>query len=58
MITNRTSHDHAEAPRLDRIDLRCVAVTADAMHTQRAHAEYVIVVGGQLPSVHMYLRLS
>ncbi|MFF2511589.1 hypothetical protein [Streptomyces sp. NPDC058086] len=40
------------------IRARGVVVTADAMHTQRAHAEHVIVVGGQLPSVHMNLRLS
>jgi hypothetical protein len=33
----------AFAPLLDRIDLRGVVVTADARHTQRAHAEHVIV---------------
>ncbi|MFD8005750.1 hypothetical protein [Streptomyces mirabilis] len=46
MITNRASHDHAEALLLDRIDLRGVVITTDAMHTRRAHAEHVIVVGG------------
>jgi predicted transposase YbfD/YdcC len=34
------------APLLDRIDLRGVVVTADAMHTQRAHVEHVIAAGG------------
>lgn len=36
----------AFAPLLDRIDLHGVVVTADAMHTQRAHAEHVITAGG------------
>ncbi|MFD8817036.1 ISAs1 family transposase [Streptomyces sp. NPDC059627] len=36
----------AFAPLLDRIDLRGVVVTADAMHTQRARAEHVITAGG------------
>ncbi|MGC5004880.1 ISAs1 family transposase [Streptomyces sp. NBC_00353] len=34
------------APLMDRIDLRGVVVTADAMHTQRAHAEHVVTAGG------------
>lgn len=36
----------AFAPLLDRIDLRGVVGTADAMHTQRAHAEHAIAAGG------------
>ncbi|WP_149831112.1 hypothetical protein [Streptomyces tailanensis] len=36
----------AFASLLDRIDLRGVVVTADAMRTQRAHAGHVITVGG------------
>ncbi|MFF8374456.1 ISAs1 family transposase [Streptomyces lydicus] len=31
---------------MDRLDLRGVVVTADAMHTQRTHAEHVITAGG------------
>ncbi|MFC9635918.1 ISAs1 family transposase [Streptomyces mirabilis] len=34
------------APLLDRFALRGVVVTADAMHTQRAHAEHVVTAGG------------
>jgi hypothetical protein len=36
----------ASAPLLERIDPRGIVVTADAMHTQRAHAEHVIAGGG------------
>ncbi|MGW7203111.1 ISAs1 family transposase [Streptomyces sp. NPDC054837] len=36
----------AFAPLLEPLDLRGVVVTADAMHTQRDHAEYVLAKGG------------
>ena len=45
-ITAKSNEIPAFAPLLDRIDLRGVVVTADAMHTQRAHAEHVIAAGG------------
>lgn len=45
-ITAKSNEIPAFAPLLDRIDLHGVVVTADAMHTQRAHAEHVITVGG------------
>ncbi|MFJ3552051.1 ISAs1 family transposase [Streptomyces sp. NPDC090114] len=45
-IATKSNEIPAFAPLLDRIDLRGVVVTADAMHTQRAHAEHVITAGG------------
>lgn len=49
---------------LDRLDLREVVVTADALHTQRAHArylhrhggKYVFIVKGNQPTLHTRLR--
>ncbi|MGW7426184.1 ISAs1 family transposase [Streptomyces sp. NPDC054813] len=45
-IAAKSNEIPALAPLLNRIDLRGVVVTADAMHTQRAHAEHVITAGG------------
>ncbi|WP_328457143.1 ISAs1 family transposase [Streptomyces sp. NBC_00386] len=45
-IAAKSNEIPAFAPLLDRIDLRGVVVTADAMHTQRTHAEHVITAGG------------
>ncbi|MER6958222.1 ISAs1 family transposase [Streptomyces sp. NPDC000618] len=45
-IAEKSNEIPAVAPLLDRIDLRGVVVTADALHTQRAHAEHVITAGG------------
>lgn len=45
-IAAKSNEIPAFAPLLDRIDLRGIVVTADAMHTQRAHAEHVITAGG------------
>ncbi len=53
------------ATLLDRIDLTGAVVTADAMHAQRAHAEYlvnkrgahyVLTVKGNQPSLHGQLK--
>lgn len=54
----------AFATVLDRIDLGGVVVTADALHTQRAHARYlhrhraryVFIVKGNQPTLHTRLR--
>uniref|UniRef100_A0AAU1I9T7 ISAs1 family transposase n=1 Tax=Streptomyces sp. NBC_00180 TaxID=2903632 RepID=A0AAU1I9T7_9ACTN len=46
-ITAKSNDIPAPAPLLDRIDLRGVVVTADAMHTQLAHAEHVMAAGGR-----------
>ncbi|GLX48790.1 hypothetical protein Shyhy01_17400 [Streptomyces hygroscopicus subsp. hygroscopicus] len=45
-VAAKSNEIPALAPLLDRIDLRGVVVTADAMHTQRAHAEHVIAASG------------
>uniref|UniRef100_A0AAU1IC96 ISAs1 family transposase n=1 Tax=Streptomyces sp. NBC_00180 TaxID=2903632 RepID=A0AAU1IC96_9ACTN len=45
-ITAKSNDIPALAPLLDRIDLRGVVVTANAMHTQRAHAEHAMAAGG------------
>jgi predicted transposase YbfD/YdcC len=50
-------------PLLDRLDLTDVVVTADALHTQRAHAEYLVgrrahyllVVKANQPTLHAQL---
>ncbi|MGI8680332.1 MAG: ISAs1 family transposase, partial [Jatrophihabitans sp.] len=54
----------AFATVLDRLDLANVVVTADALHTQRAHAaylhrhhgRYLFVVKGNQPTLHAQLR--
>ena len=45
-IAAKSNEIPSSAPLLDRLALRGVVVTADAMHTQRAHAEHVITAGG------------
>ncbi|MFI5476897.1 ISAs1 family transposase [Streptomyces cacaoi] len=45
-IAAKSNEIPAFAPLLNRIALRGAVVTADAMHTQRAHAEHVITAGG------------
>ncbi|MFC8370932.1 ISAs1 family transposase [Streptomyces sp. NPDC057239] len=45
-IQAKSNEIPAFAPLLDRIDLRGMVVTADALHTQRAHAQHVIAAGG------------
>lgn len=45
-IAAKSNEIPAFAPLLERIDLRGVVVTADALHTQRTHADRVIAAGG------------
>ncbi|MGW2617586.1 ISAs1 family transposase [Streptomyces sp. NPDC001500] len=45
-VAAKSNEIPAFAPLLERIDLHGVVVTADAMHTQRAHAGHVITAGG------------
>ncbi|MEU2776569.1 ISAs1 family transposase [Streptomyces sp. NPDC007162] len=45
-VAAKSNEIPAFAPLLDRIDLRGVVVTADAIHTQRAHAEHAIAASG------------
>lgn len=40
-VEGKTSEIHRFAPLLDTLDLREVVVTADALHTQRAHLDYL-----------------
>ena len=52
-------------PLLDRLDLTEAVVTADALHTQREHADwlvdgkhaaYLLIVKGNQPTLHQQLR--
>jgi predicted transposase YbfD/YdcC len=52
-------------PLLERLDLTSTVVTADALHTQREHAEwlvtekqaaYVLLVKGNQPALHQQLK--
>lgn len=45
-VDGKTNEITAFAPLLDRIDVRDVLVTADALHTQRGHADYLHKRGG------------
>lgn len=45
-VDGKTNEITAFAPLLDRIDLRDVLITADALHTQRGHADYLHKRGG------------
>jgi predicted transposase YbfD/YdcC len=42
VVDGKTNEINAFAPLLDRIDLTGAIVTADALHTQRAHVHYLI----------------
>jgi predicted transposase YbfD/YdcC len=41
IVDGKTNEISAFAPLLDRIDITGAIITADALHTQRAHAEYL-----------------
>lgn len=45
-VDGKTSEIHCFAPLLDSLDLAEVVVTADALHTQRAHVDYLATRGG------------
>lgn len=45
-VEARSNEIPAFAPLLDGLDLHGVVVTADAMHTQREHAEHITAAGG------------
>ncbi len=46
VVAGKTNEVSAFGPLLDRIDLAGAVVTADALHTQRAHCQYLIGRGG------------
>ena len=60
----KTNEINAFGPLLDRFDITDAIITADALHTQRAHAEYlfgrgahyILIAGGNQPSLHRQLR--
>jgi predicted transposase YbfD/YdcC len=45
-VESKSNEITAFAPLLDRLDLTDVLLTADALHTQRGHAEYLHARGG------------
>ena len=45
-VESKSNEITAFAPLLDRLDLTDMLLTADALHTQRAHAEYLHDRGG------------
>jgi predicted transposase YbfD/YdcC len=62
-VESKTNEITAFAPLLDRIDLTDVLVTADALHTQRGHADYLhgrgghylLIVKANQPTLHAQL---
>ncbi len=63
-VDAKTNEITAFAPLLDRIDIAGAIVTADALHTQRAHADYLhargahylLTVKANQPGLHNQLR--
>jgi predicted transposase YbfD/YdcC len=47
VVEGKTNEITAFAPLLDRVDITGAIITADALHTQRAHAEYLHGRGAQ-----------
>ncbi|MFF7091839.1 ISAs1 family transposase [Streptomyces rubradiris] len=45
-IAAKSNEIPAFTPLLEKLDLRGIVVTADAMHTQREHAHHVVAAGG------------
>jgi len=71
-VLAQTDVDHATneiarfRPLLDRLDLSATVVTADALHTQREHADwlvtqkhaaYVLIVKANQPTLHQQLKI-
>ena len=64
VVDGKTNEINVFGPLLDRIDITGAIVTADAMHTQRAHvtylhgrgAHYLLTVKGNQPSLLRQLR--
>jgi predicted transposase YbfD/YdcC len=64
-VAGKTSEITRFRPLLDRLDLTDTVITADALHTQRAHAEwlvttkhaaYLLVVKANQPTLHQQLK--
>jgi predicted transposase YbfD/YdcC len=64
VVDGKSNEITAFAPLLDGIDVSDVIVTADALHTQREHADYLVgrgghyvfTVKGNQPTLHAQLR--
>jgi len=65
-VDGKTNEITRFRPLLDRLDLTDTVVTADALHTQREHAEwlvthkhaaYVLIVKANQPALHRQLKL-
>jgi predicted transposase YbfD/YdcC len=64
VVDGKTNEINAFAPLLDRIDITGAIITADALHTQHRHADYlqsrgahyVLTVKRNQPSLHCQLR--
>jgi predicted transposase YbfD/YdcC len=64
VVDGKTNEITAFAPLLDRIDITGAIITADALHTQHRHADYLISRGAHYvltvkrnqPSLHRQLR--
>jgi predicted transposase YbfD/YdcC len=65
-VDGKTNEITRFRPLLDRLDLTATVVTADALHTQREHAEwlvthkhaaYVLIVKANQPALHRQLKL-
>ena len=64
VVDGRTNEINAFAPLLDRIDITDAVITADALHTQHRHAQYLtgrgahylLTVKGNQPTLHRQLR--
>lgn len=63
-VDGKTNEINAFAPLLDRLDITGALITADAMHTQVRHAQYLtgrgahylLTVKGNQPTLHRQLR--
>jgi predicted transposase YbfD/YdcC len=64
VVDGKTNEITAFAPLLDRLDITGAVITADALHTQHRHAEYlhrrgahyVLTVKGNQPGLHRELK--
>jgi predicted transposase YbfD/YdcC len=64
VVDGKTNEITAFAPLLDRVDITGAIITADALHTQHRHADYlrgrgahyVLTVKGNQPNLHRQLR--
>ena len=56
VVDGKTNEISAFQPLLDRIDITGALITADALHTQRAHVTYLLIVKGNQPLLLRQLK--